>query len=349
MSGQGWNFLAFVITILIAAFSWWLAWLAYSHSKKSYLHRTLAFTLLFFGLWIASGWVKKIFFEPSDAFTTFTYHWAYVAGMIALTSYALIALTFYLGKKSPAKYSLPIIMAGAVCALLSATPLVIKSASYRQGESFFHQGPLHFLVIGFSTAIILLTMALNLSKFFSSTGIERAQSTLRLLGLGVLFTLVPTLAFIIPAITATQVTTQYAFFVALVPLSLDFYVIMRHRFLDIRIILRKTGLCFLIAIVFALPVLLSYIFFSALHFQLWQERLCLLVLILALVLIAPIVPRHAILFSSQRFFSDIFDEAELLKRINSDLLSESYLPETLLSVLSKIASSLALSRSQIAS
>jgi len=104
MSLHEWNIIAFSLTVLIAVLAWWMAWVAYSRHRQSYLHRTLALSVFFFGFWILSGWIEKIFSAPSDGFTTITYHWAYMAGFSCLTFYVLFALAMWLGKKPPREY-----------------------------------------------------------------------------------------------------------------------------------------------------------------------------------------------------------------------------------------------------
>ena len=183
MSFNDWYFIGFILTIIGACILWVLAFVVYRNDRKDYLHRALAWTMIFMGLWLLSGFAEKILPMPSDAFTLWTFRWAYASGVMTATLFLLFALGLYLDR-APSKVAHRAIIASGCCvAAFSLTPLVVKSASYSKGILESNTGSLFPLAA--STIVIpsIASIYLITKKWSRSSGIDRARTSVVLYGI----------------------------------------------------------------------------------------------------------------------------------------------------------------------
>jgi signal transduction histidine kinase len=347
MSVHQWNIVAFSLTVVFSLLLLGIAYVSYERDRKSYIHRTLALSLFFAGLWTPSGFAEKIITSPSDSLTAWTYRWAYMTSSLAMAFVVLFALSMYLGRKPPRKYTVPILCCGGILCALSATPLLVESASYIDNVSTLYQGPLHFILPAYVAIGIIAIIALFILKYRKSTGIDRAQVRIILLGWGSFIVLAFVLVYILNALSDTGDYTGYAFLLVIIPLLSIYYAIMRLRFLDMRIILRRTGIFLIGALLLSLPVVLTFAILSVVGAETWLERVIVLLVFIAVVSAAPNVWKTIERFSSRFFFSGIYDERLLTNSLTNKLFSESSLPRGLFTVLSDVVANLGLEHAEI--
>src|SRR5450756_247137 len=174
----------FILTTVVAAcLLWFFAIVIYRNNKKSYLNRMLALAALFTGLWTLSGIAVKIVSRPTDAITLWTYRWAYASGIIASVFFFLFLLGLYLDRAPKKKVCYPIIMAASFFAVLSFSPLIVKSASYQNGTPISKNGILWPLASFVVLAPLICGIYLVYKKWKDSSGIDRARASVILCGI----------------------------------------------------------------------------------------------------------------------------------------------------------------------
>ena len=334
----------FILTTVIAAcLLWFFAIVIYRNNKKIYLNRMLALAALFTGLWSLSGIAVKIVSRPSDAITVWTYRWAYASGAMASVFFFLFILGLYLDRAPKKKVCYPIIMAASFFAVLSFSPLIVKSASYRNGTLTSKNGVLWPLASFAVLAPLICGIYLVYKKWKHSSGIDRARASVVLCGVALFLPIVTLCVFVIPIIVGNDLSTNFSFLAGIIPAGLTSYAIVRLRLLDVRIILRKTSVFIIGTILLSVPMIALFLVFSSTHLNPWVERALTLLVFMVLIFFAPDVWKYIQDLSSKLFFSELYDELRLLESVSSKLVSQTNLQTGLISALSEIVPPLSLS------
>lgn len=332
--------LSFILTVIAAVFLWSLAIIVYRNNKKEYLNRTLALAMVFIGVWVLSGFAEKIFVNPSNSFTLWTYKWAYFSSILGSAFFFLFSLGLYLDRRPAKKTRYTISIASFSLALFSLSPYVIQSASFRNAVSTSQNGPLYPVVV---TAIVLLILSgtyLIYRKRRNSTGIDRARTSIILYSMIIFFPIAAACTFLIPPLLGNDTSTSYASLAGIIPMGCTSYALIRLRLLDFRIIIRKTGVFIIGTIVLSIPVILIFFLFSAMHLNPFVEKGLTFLVFMIMVFSAPSILQYIRSLSSRLFFSDLYDELQLLDIISHRLVSQGDLKSGLLSALSEIVSPL---------
>lgn len=95
-----------------------------------------------------------------------------------------------------------------------------------------------------------------------SAGTDRSRATYILAGFGIYIPLAILLALVLPGFMERDVTTQYAYLLAVLPLGITAYALLRHRLLDVRLAVSYTFTYLVALLVFGLPLLAFYLAFS---------------------------------------------------------------------------------------
>jgi signal transduction histidine kinase len=344
---SGSDLLFILITVIAACFWWSSAIVVYRNNKKNPLNRTLAITGLFTGLWTISGIAGKIVSRPSDTITLWTYRWAYASGIMASAFFFLFFLGLYLGRAPKKKVYYPVIMAASFFAVLSFSPLIIKSASYRNGTLTSKNGILWPLASFVVLAPLICGVYLVYKKWKDSSGIDRARASVFLCGIALFLPIVILCVFVIPIIVGNDFSTNFSYLASIIPAGLTSYAIVRLRLLDVRIILRKTSIFIIGTILLSVPMIVLFLVFNSTHLNLWVERALTLLVFMVLIFFAPDVWKYIQNLSSKLFFSELYDEFRLLESVSSKLVSQTNLQTGLISALSEIVAPLGLSRIEV--
>ncbi len=336
MSLKDWYFIGFVLTIIGACILWVLAFIVYRNDRKEYLHRVLAWTMIFMGLWLLSGFAEKILPTPSNAFTLWTFRWAYASGVMTSTLFLLFALGLYLDRAPRKVFHRLIIAAGCCVAAFSLTPLVVKSASYSKGTLGSNTGSGFLLAASMIIIPSIVSIYLITKKWSSSSGIDRARTSIVLYGIIVFVPVFATSIFIVPAIVGNDVSSNYAFLAGLIPVGFTSYAVVRLRLLDTRIILRKTSVFLMGTLLLSVPIVILFFLFSATNLSNAAQYTALLLVFMVIIYFAQDAWKYFHRLSAHLFFSGLYDESELLEDVSSKLAAQTDPNAGLLAALSRV-------------
>jgi signal transduction histidine kinase len=323
MTSETLNLLGFALTVTLACFLWVLAYNVFVKNKGEYLNITLALSMLFAGSWLVSGFIEKILSNPSNAFTLWTFRWAYAAGCLALFFYFLFLLGLYLGRP-PGKRTLIVLSVIAMITVAAAlSPWAIQSAEYSEGNLTSSSGILFIwlslFVICFGTASIYLAVA----KWRRSNGIDRARTNIILCSLVFFIPFILLFSLALPAITGNDIYTSYSFLAGAIPIAFTSYAIIRLRLLDVRIILRRTSVFLLNLLILATPLAVLMAVISNVDLSPSMEKGIIFAASIALISITPFVWKRLERFSSRVFFSGLYDYAQLKEAAEESIYSSS--------------------------
>lgn len=209
-----------------------------------------------------------------------------------------------------------IILFAILLAALCCSPLAIKTASYKNEILHSKVGPLFpvisaMIVISLVAAVYLITR-----KWSHSTGIDRARTSVVLYGLVIFVPVTLISIFLLPAIFGNYISSNYGFLAGLIPVGFTSYAVIRLRLLDTRIILRKTSVFVIGTVLLSVPVVLLFVLFQATHLSISAQYVSLLIVFMVIIFFAPDVWRRIQRLSSRLFFSELYDEMELLEEVS---------------------------------
>ena len=323
MTSETLNLLGFALTVILACFLWVMACNVFVKDKGDYLNITLALSMLFAGSWLISGFIEKILTNPSNAFTLWTFRWAYSAGCMALFFYFLFLLGLYLGRP-PGKRTLIVLLTVALFTVgASLSPWAIHSAEYSDGTLTSSTG---ILFIWLSLFVIVLGTAsiyLAVVKWKRSYGIDRARTNIILCSLVFFIPFILLFSLALPAITGNDIYTSYSFLAGSIPIAFTSYAIIRLRLLDVRIILRRTSVFLLNMLILAIPLAVLMVVTSSVNLAPTMERGLIYTASVALISIAPLVWKRLGRFSSRVFFSGLYDYTQLKEAAELSIYSSS--------------------------
>lgn len=342
MYQKDWYFIGFVLTVIGACVIWVLALVVYRNNRKDYLHRVLAMSMVFMGLWLLSGFINEIPASPNHVFTLWTFRWAYASGLMTPTFFLLFALGLYLDRAPGKPYEFLVVLYGITGAALCLTPLVISSATYQNGVSKSLNGPLFPLIAVMILAAIVGSIYLITRKWYHSAGIDRARTSVVLYGIAIFLPVCVVTIFVLPAVFGNYISANYAFLAGLIPVGLTSYSVIRLRLLDTRIMLRKTSVFIIGTVVLSLPVILLFLLFRATHLSSAAQYVVLLLVFMTMIYFAQDVWTRIHKLSARLFFSELYDEHELLEDVSSKLAAQADPKTGLLTALSEVVRPLAI-------
>jgi len=312
-------FIGFVLTVIAACITWTLAYVIYRNDRKDYIHKICSLALLFMGCWFLSGFAERIPPRPNNILTVWTFRWAYTFGLLSAVFLMLLALGIYLDRAPRKTISGAIFTTTFLIAALCCTPLVIKSAGYNNGLLVADEGPLFPLISVVIIASLMGSIYFLTRKWSHSTGIDRARRSVILFGLILFVPIVVVSIFVLPTVFGNEVSTNYAFLAGLIPVGFISYAVIRLRMLDTRIILRKTSVFIIGTILLSIPIVLLFVLFQATNLHITAQYVSFLIVFMVLVFFAPDVWKQIQRLSTRLFFSELYDEMELLEDISSQL------------------------------
>jgi hypothetical protein len=230
-------------TPLLTAMPLWavnlfLAGLVFFRQPGNLPNQTFALFVLSVVAWSFS--VHLLYVSPTAAALIWCKRLPFAAASVIGSSFAVFCEAFPDLKSLRAKRGSWVVMAlGALVAGLSLTPLVVHDASIADtGQIQPHYGPLYplfsaFMIGSFGYGIGMLTR-----KWRASRGRRRLQ--IQYLWLGLCWALAggTTTNLIIPALTGSSRFSLYGPFFSLFFIGLTAHAIIRHRLMDMRVVIR---------------------------------------------------------------------------------------------------------------
>jgi signal transduction histidine kinase len=339
---KDWYFIGFVLTVIAACVLWGLAVAVFRSNRKGYMQRMLALAMVFLGLWLLSGFAEKVLPTPNNTFTLWTFRWAYVTGEMAAVFFVLFGVSLFLGRAPSRPVRVAVLLTGICAAVLCLTPLVIQSASYHADLLTSRTGPLFPLVELVIIGSCVGGVYLITRKWMHSTGIDRARTSIVLFGMVIFVPVGIVSVFVLPAIIGNDVSSNFAFVAGLIPAVFTSYAIIRLRLLDTRIILRRSGVLLIGTAVLTLPLIALFALIESMHLNPVAGYSAILIVFLLGVFFSHDAWKSLQKLSARFFFSELYDEHELLEEVSSRLAAHSDPNTGLLAALSEIVPPLGL-------
>lgn len=348
MTQKDWYFFCFVLTVIAAFIFWGMALIIYRRNRKNPLNTMLALSFVFAGLWVPFGFIEKIFSPPNDALTLWSYRFAYAFGNPALLFLFLFALTLYLGRKPTRSLLYGAYLLGAIVILLSLSSWGIEKAVYNGNKLEVFSGPLYPILNIIYIICAIGIIYLLVRKWYLSSGIDRARTNVILLGVGFVLPMAILCNIAIPSISGNAISTNFTFVVgALVPPVLMFYAIVRLRLLEIRLIIRKSGVTLIGAAIFSMPLVALLLVSYSLGINRAVEMILALILLLGMVWIYPVVWLKIQKLSARVFFSSLYDTNHVQENVASTLAATVNQSDNVLIVLDTLLEEIGLDRTEM--
>src|SRR4030042_6296310 len=299
MSTQTLYVLAFILSVLIAVFFWVLAVIVFLKGKREFQNITLALALIFYSLFISSGFLEGMSTNGNDSFNLFLYQWSYAMGVLVLSSCFLFILSIYLGRTPKKSLLIGTLLIALPGVALSFSPWSITHAHYSKGISTSSNGTLYFIVPAITLFFCASCIVTAIAGRRKSKGIDRARLNIIFMGFMIFIPFPLIFSYMLPAITGDSNYTNYTFIASVIPLGLMAYTIIGLRLLDIRIILRKTGLLVTFLCVLAIPIVLLLIALSGLELSSSATKGLLSALFVLLLGVSPFLWKRMERYSSR--------------------------------------------------
>ncbi|MDI6830155.1 MAG: hypothetical protein QME88_02350 [Actinomycetota bacterium] len=295
-----------------------LAGMVLRAGRRRFLNLSFALLLALLALWVLLGFLHCLVEEPGDAYVTRIFHAAYALGSLIACALFIFGLSFLHGGRPVSAWLLLATPATSLFAALSAGGLVIRAASFERGHFSVSYGPFYvpYLVhAALSAGGGPYCVVLKRSR---SSGIDRARATYILLGFGVLLLSAVIVAAVLPGLAVNYDTSDYLYFLVILPMAFTAYAILRHRLPDVRLAIRRSFTYLLTTLLFGAPLLFFYPLFRSSHASSFRLETGPTAATLALaVAYAPAALRIAGALASRLFFPGLYDDVELLRETSA--------------------------------
>lgn len=218
----------------------------------------------------------------------------------------------------------------ALVSILSCTPYVVNGLIQRVSSTGaigydVDKGPLYIIYTLFILVSVVIGVAYLIVKLVKSKGAEKNKLRIFTAGAVISVVLGLILNLIIPLVTGSSESSRYGFLAAVVLLSFTSYAILRHRFLDIRLVVVR-ALTYLLSVL-VIGVMYGLIAFNLIsplttHLAIQQQQLVYTMLAILLAFTyAPIVNFFSKI-TNRIFYRDKYNAQVLVNNIGKILASE---------------------------
>jgi signal transduction histidine kinase len=287
-----------------------------------------ALSMLVLGFWLIINFLHNFSPSPSVGLTTFQYRAIFSLEGLAVGFLLLFGLSLQRGERLPAKIVFGVLTTALALVALNATGLVIRRG-YVVGWTVLgskfaqEEGPLYPVSVTLMGGGAILFVGLLFAKWRRSRGLERHRLAYMLWGYGTFIPLLITLSGILPAITGTDVASDYLFALSVIPYGMTTYSLIRYRLLDVRLAARRVVSRLLAAALFSLPPFLAFATLG--HWLAERPNAAAGIFIGYLSLSVPMAPPvHRLLDKaiSRSLFPGLFDPEELAFRATRAVAEE---------------------------
>jgi signal transduction histidine kinase len=344
MTTHDWYVLWFVLTIIAAISLWSMAVIIFRKSRGSPPNQMLALAFLFGGLWVLCGFVDKIFSPPNNGVTLWSFRLAYLFGDITMLLTFLFVLVLNTEKRPRTSILISCAILGAIISFIALTPLGFRSASYTAaGEVSMDTGLLYSMLSIFFVTFTLISIFLIAKKRQASSGIDKARANIIFSSMVIIFPTTIFCTYILPAATGNSAYTDYTFLIgAFVAPVFYFYAIVRYRLLEVRFIIRKSGLILIGIIFFSIPLLALYAIYVFEPLNSAVKGAISIAVLLPLFILSPQIWRYLQRASARVFFSGLYDSNQLEIVVSNKLAETDDQIDGIFSALKEVTTALGL-------
>lgn len=207
------------------------------HSSRAPINRAFAFLALAIALWT----IGIALTYHTSLTNVATLRFTFAAGSLIPLGVVSFTERFHLRKDSKARRATTLCAASAVVfCILSFSPWLVTSVTRGPSGPRTVYGPLHVffalhIVLWFSWAVYLLVMT-----YRTTTGLTRQEARHLLLAFGLSSGLATATNVLAPLILKSSTLGKYGPFFSLLLLTMVGHAIIRHRLMDIRVVIRRS-------------------------------------------------------------------------------------------------------------
>jgi two-component system, NtrC family, nitrogen regulation sensor histidine kinase GlnL len=240
-----------LLLMATAAANLWVGVYVFRRAPKAPLNRAFGLLALATSCW-AMALAVGYHINPHPAAlssTTFIIRFAFAAGSLFAVSFLLFIDRFASttqGAHIALRYCLMPIGIGFLA--ISFSPWIVSSAKYFNEGLQVTYGPAHPLFATYSITGLAATVYLLLKKYRLSEGLEAVQVRYVILAFVLSGALITTTNVVLPLLLGTSAYGRYGPLFSLLLLGIIGHAIIRHRLLDIRLVIHK-GATYLAALV----------------------------------------------------------------------------------------------------
>jgi len=334
-----------LLSVAEAAFSVFLSLLVYRAGRRRFVNRIFSVALLFFAAWIGCAFLNEFAGEYGRDFLTTQFRACYALIVPATGALFLFGLGFLEGGRPKRAWILLVAATSLAVALANLTPWFLRwvdydGIGYRQETGPLYPFYLSVIALLGGGALFCLTL-----KRRRSASLDRARASYILAGFGSYIPITLLLSGILPGVMERDVTSSYGTLLAVFPLGVTAYAVVKHRLLDGRLAVRHAVSYLFTTLFFGLPLLLGYaLVTNFLGDNRILGRSLALCCLGAAVFLSPAVLAWSRRFSSRLLFTRLYDEVELLDRTFREMLAHPDVRKGMVSGMSLACGMLGLSR-----
>jgi signal transduction histidine kinase len=245
-----------VLLLVVTALNLSLGLFVYSRSPKHWVNGSFALFAVAVAGWSAGQVTRLAELEPS----TFWARWSFFAAGLSIFALVLFFHTFPFKNELPSSKPFRIIalLAGTIALTSMLTPWIVTSAVVTPRGRVVTYGPLHpafaayiFCCVGYS--LILLARKIRTARKHEQQQLIYLCVALLVPGLFAIFT-----NLVVPIITKSSRLSHYGPLFSVVMIAMIAHSIIRHRLMNVRLVVRR-GVVYLLAATVAGAVFLSLI------------------------------------------------------------------------------------------
>jgi two-component system nitrogen regulation sensor histidine kinase GlnL len=219
-------------------------------APRASLNRSFGLLSLATSLW-AAALAFGYHVEPRDGSpdtTTIVIRFAFAAGSLFAIAFLLFIERFALAPpRVSAVVRRGLVPAGVAFFAISFSPWIVVSARPGAGALQVTYGPLHPLFAAYALAGLAVTVALLIGKYRRSEGLDGLQVRYVILAFLLSGALITTTNVVLPLVLRTSEYGRYGPLFSLLLLGIIGHAIIRHRLMDIRIVIHR-GAIYLVAL-----------------------------------------------------------------------------------------------------
>ena len=218
---------------------------------------------------------------------------------------------------------------GVAFSLLSWSPWMVREVELSEGEIRLIYGPLHIFFAAFEVACLCFAIYVLYSTFREATGLLRLQTRFLLISIAGPAAMALTTNLVFPLMLGTSRNSKYGPLFSFIMLGLIGHAIIRHRFMDIRVVI-KQGAVYLAAFVAAGAILVLLLVGSNLVFpdEHWFTALEILLALGVAVLFNPLKARIQRAFD-RYLYREPYDYQRIIRETSRALSNTIELPTIL--------------------
>ena len=336
--------LGLIFTLLSICGTIVLAIIVLTNNKKSVIHIALFLFSLSFAGAIGSNYLTSFFKDPNKVLV-----WIRITMLFA----SLLTPFFYIFIKNFPEHRLVIakrnliilILLTLVSVILAISPWMFTSVEIVNDNIVAKQGPAFFYFILVFMYYLIYSIVILIKKIRNSVGIQKSQLKYILFGLTISFFFILLFNVVIAVLFKNSSLIIFTNIAPLIFISTVAYAIIKHRLMDIRVIIKK-GVVYFGSIITIIGANGVVIYFNSKYEIISPLWLVIVVMAAGLALFEPLKDFY-LKISNKYFFTSLYNYQETIKKTSAEITSTINLNEVITSIFDTIIKTMGLERQAI--